>query len=784
MRNQRVKILLSTVLAAVMLCGTAAAAEGELFFSEEELLFTDEEAEAASSPEYTSEETELSLREASGKKAENKDINGIYERTAALLGEQASVSPPGLSEENGEWLLLGLARGGGGVSTEASGLYRSRVLEALKETDGALSHEDPTVPARAALALTALGEDASDYEGYSVLEPLADLEFVKSGGTEAVALTILAFDCHDYEIPEASGEAAQTTRMGLISYLLGSRQADGGWADEEDYEAPSGSGLTALALQALAPYYGNNSAVTAATDDALSLLSSMQEPSGGFGDGGSVSCARLVTALGIMKIDAGKDAAFTKEGGSLLDALLRYEREEGGFSGEKDGEYSQAATEQACCALASYLRFRNGNHSFYDMNDVFISGDLEKAAEAEAAIDRIPGKLSLEDRKTVQDAQTLYQLLTEKQRALVDEKKASKLERAVARMKELEEEAAAPAPTPGQEKPNPGKPEGGSPAPTPTPTPAPTRVPTPTPAPQGAKPSGGTKTLSGTPRSAGVKKKAPGKGADDAGETAKPETGRKAGEAAEEIREASEAAGAVEASMKKLGRLTDTAYTEKEINAILKTYKKYRKLSEEERAFVEESRAYAGFREAASALGETWHFDRETGISLKKNEEKSLPWYVKVEAEPLMADEKQMEEIRAVLGKKSELFSLQDIRFVNMLNGKEWTPEEVLKVKLPAEGAGDYESAVVVHISDEGVLQFLDGRQTGAYMEFEAADFSAYGIAGFMGSTEELLAPRQSPLGKEALPWILGGGAAVLLAVLLTVYRIGVSVKTKKKKRE
>lgn len=82
---------------------------------------------------------------------------------------------------------------------------------------------------------------------------------------------------------------------------------------------------------------------------------------------------------------------------------------------------------------------------------------------------------------------------------------------------------------------------------------------------------------------------------------------------------------------------------------------------------------------------------------------------------------------------------LNEIHFVDTLNGDAWEPKDVLKVELPMVDLGDYESCMIVHITDKGKVEFLNGKVSGNIISFEAAEFSSYGIVGFMGSADDLL---------------------------------------------
>lgn len=151
---------------------------------------------------------------------------------------------------------------------------------------------------------------------------------------------------------------------GLIDDILANRTDDGGWCVIGSYGDVD---VTAMTIQALAPYYGGRSDVTAAIDDALTLLSERQQDTGGFrtmGAENSESAAQVVIALSSLGIDAQEDGRFIKDGGNPLSALMTYRSGDGSFAHTGSGT-DENATMQAYCALTAYLRMRYGQSPLY-----------------------------------------------------------------------------------------------------------------------------------------------------------------------------------------------------------------------------------------------------------------------------------------------------------------------------------------------------------------------------------------------------------------------------------
>ena len=291
----------------------------------------------------------------------------ILAQTAAYLS--ASVPDPGVSSIGGEWAVIGLARNDS-LPADYAASYYSNLVRTLRDTGGVLHRVKYTEYSRVVLALSSLGFDPTDVDGYDVLSPLGDFDQVCWQGVNGPIWALIALDSRGYDAPTAPEGKRQTTRDALVDAVLDSEIAGGGWA-------LSGSvpdvDMTAMALTSLAPYRVSRADVAAAVERGLSVLSSLQGEDGGYGDAGSASsesCAQVVVALSSLGIDPASDARFAKAGGSVLDALCAFAVPGGGFKHVADGEVNGMATEQGFYALVAYERLLSGKMSLFDMSDV------------------------------------------------------------------------------------------------------------------------------------------------------------------------------------------------------------------------------------------------------------------------------------------------------------------------------------------------------------------------------------------------------------------------------
>lgn len=274
-----------------------------------------------------------------------------------------------------EWLVIALARSGRDVPDS----YYDSVVKAVQSAKGQLSDKKSTEYARTILALTAIGKDPADVGGYDLLAGLADMDDVTYQGINGAIFALLALDSGKYDVPAAAEGGTQTTRDGLVAYILAQQLSDGGWALSGTSADPD---VTAMALQALAPYRTGDETVDAAVDKGVQLLSDMQLADGGYSSWGTLnseSCAQVLIALATLGIDPASDSRFVKNGLTVLDALLAY-AVSGGFRHTVDGEADAIATEQALCALTAYARLLDGKTALYDMTDV-LGGQMPDDAD-------------------------------------------------------------------------------------------------------------------------------------------------------------------------------------------------------------------------------------------------------------------------------------------------------------------------------------------------------------------------------------------------------------------
>ncbi len=322
------------------------------------LVFTASDGEKTSAP-YT---VTLTVAKPAG-----PDVQEAYKTTGDYLSGKGT---PIVGSIGGEWMTIGLARSG---RTVPEGYYDNAVAYVkanINTTTNRLDRNKSTDNARLILALTAIGKDVTDVGGFDLLAGLDDMKYVKRQGTNGPVWTLIALDSHDYP------PAGSVTRDALVETILSLQKDSGAWyinstSTTDDVD------MTAMAIQALAPYYKTNEAVKAAVDKALTWLSTMQKSDGSFAEmagvaSSSESTAQVLVALCALGIDPTADARFAKNSFHVVDGLLTFYTGEAFKHQIADTTVDQMGTEQSYYALAAYMRLTGGRSFLYDMNDVCI----------------------------------------------------------------------------------------------------------------------------------------------------------------------------------------------------------------------------------------------------------------------------------------------------------------------------------------------------------------------------------------------------------------------------
>lgn len=283
-----------------------------------------------------------------------------------LLTEDAFPAGSSVSD----WTALAMARAG--IADDYAG-YLARLqayVERQYAENGGLHAVKATEYHRIALTAAALGGDPAAFGAKpdgTAIDLVAEGTYNWQGeedlggqGLNGWIFALLTMDAVGAEVPAD----ARYSRQDMLDAIVSAQLPDGGFS--------LGGGtmdvdITAMALQALAPYREQYQEVI---DAALSALSAAQTVTGGFESWGaqsSESCAQVILALTALNIDPTADERFQKNQRNVVEALMDFRLSDGGFAHEKDGPLDAMACEQAMQALTAMELRQQGEGRFFDL---------------------------------------------------------------------------------------------------------------------------------------------------------------------------------------------------------------------------------------------------------------------------------------------------------------------------------------------------------------------------------------------------------------------------------
>lgn len=351
-------------------------------------------------------------------KTRNSSTQEALKKAESYL--QKTVTSPVVNTLSGEWSVLAMARGGY-LTDYVRNAYLTELYKTLQDNKGILHHVKYTEYSRVVIALSALNISPTSVNGYNLLEPLADFKKVSGQGINGSSSALIALDTKKYEIPELKNGKTQTTRDALIADILRKEIEGGGWALSGNIADPD---VTAMTIQSLVPYMSRND-VNAAVNRGIEKLAALQDADGGYSSdfisesGNPVknleSSAQVVIALSAVDASLIQQETFMKNGKTLLDELLRYQKEDGSFCHVIGDKSDAMATDQGTLALLAWSRAVNGQTRLYDMTDLGSSQEGgESQEETKDKVDAFRKKMEeLPQQITIAEKDKVFSLKTE-----------------------------------------------------------------------------------------------------------------------------------------------------------------------------------------------------------------------------------------------------------------------------------------------------------------------------------------------------------------------------------
>ena len=278
---------------------------------------------------YTLEDISEAIQ---GIMAQKRSVLGLSETDNLLSGDELTYA----GSTAADWLPIGLSRCGVEDDYDAYlAALQTYVEQKYREPDK-LDRVKATEWHRISLAVLACGGDPTHFgkdENGNDINLIADGVYdrgktmdIGAQGLNGWLWGLITLDSMTYNIPPKSSY----TRMEMVKKILSFQLPDNGFNLRFAQGSTADPDITAMAIQALAPYYWDSTFnVKDPVDKALSCQSELQLDTGDFrswGTRNSESVSQIIVALCSIGIDPQNDPRFIKNGINLLDALFYYSR--------------------------------------------------------------------------------------------------------------------------------------------------------------------------------------------------------------------------------------------------------------------------------------------------------------------------------------------------------------------------------------------------------------------------------------------------------------------------
>lgn len=352
-------------------------------------------------------------------------------------------------DTTGDWYPIGMGRIGYPDEYEKYLAVIQDVVEERYERKNKLSKSKATEWHRISLAILASGGDPTkagiDGDG-EVINLISDGTYdrgkTSSLGTQGLngwIWGLITLDSMRYTVPDE----AYDTRKSMIEQILKAQLPNGGFSlnsPEPDAD------MTAMAIQALAPYYNSEEKYTytnhanekvkktvrEVVDEALETLSELQLETGDYGSVGipnAESTAQVIVALTSLGIDPVNDERFIKNGNTLFQGMMTYLMDDGGFIHSKSydpenptslpDESNTMASEQILYSLVSLYRFYENHRTLYDFREEMSEKLQEEINSVKQSIDSIPEKVTAADKSLIENIFQDYVTIPVEERSYV-----------------------------------------------------------------------------------------------------------------------------------------------------------------------------------------------------------------------------------------------------------------------------------------------------------------------------------------------------------------------------
>lgn len=311
--------------------------------------------------------------------------NDIYDVISTGIGSAESYLRDQLTEIHNsvgvsvgsDWSVITLLRGGKTIDSAILDEYDSSLTETVKGWDVTVK---PTDAAKAVLAFTAMDKDITNIEGVNLINLICNSERLSSG-TNELAYSLLAIYASGAEIPQD----AIWDKSDIVAELLTFQAENGGFGL---FDNSADIDMTAICVQALAPYRSEE-AVATAIGNALLYLTDTISDDWNYENNPNTT-AQVLLALASLKIDVTdpNNGFGVSEQENIVTALENYRNTDGnGYL--FNSSVNTIATYQIMQAYDAYRKAHKDEISYWDFStDGQVYDDLNDTEDTEPAGNR------------------------------------------------------------------------------------------------------------------------------------------------------------------------------------------------------------------------------------------------------------------------------------------------------------------------------------------------------------------------------------------------------------
>ncbi len=336
------------------------------------------------------------------KKVQSVLAQKIYDRTF-----EGGKVIPGIANANDLYAVYSLIRAGFEADKFYNAVYE-KVSEELgtlakggsvKSTDGEISQESivkdgsaEQTYAKMVLFVSALGKDASNINGFNLIEKMADKDVYSASSIYSKETTmLLAFDCAGYELPQGEN---YVTRADLVNAILSDID------NQIDISISYASIDSAvMAIQPLVKYQTadaagvDKEAVKKACDKVLAFMYNMQSANGVYADNYSDNNAWTLAqvmitagAFGIAPTSEADGSDLVKNGTTLFDVAASFVNVTDSTVDEKLMGFQP---EQLLRGINACVRAEEGKESIFTIKDVPLPTQKEDKNTANSKLAQV-----------------------------------------------------------------------------------------------------------------------------------------------------------------------------------------------------------------------------------------------------------------------------------------------------------------------------------------------------------------------------------------------------------